>query len=197
MTDSNYRHVLKGRNNNNNIHLWTGNVEVYSNYSLMNPDQVFDGFPSRGNYSPGTGDYPSDYFMSYIYRGGHHIAPLNGPGLGARADTYRSDMMTYKGLASAKAFGATYGHAVRDTDYSLYDHFEYNGVTSTQVMTAVGHAVRATSTMNSFGSFGPYVNKGVTVPMEDLGQALPTDYDNEYGRNKVQEWRGVASARAL
>jgi hypothetical protein len=61
-------------------------------------------------------------------------------------------------------FASGYGHVKRVTDYSLYNNYIFDGVTSTNVFPS------------------------------GYGQANTA---SDYGRNKVKEWAGVASARAL
>ena len=197
------RPVLKGRTSTQNIHSWKNKAEVYSNWSLMNPSHVLDGAPDR-HVEPGAGNYPGDYFMSYIMRGGQHIAPMKDPGLGARIDGMRYGPMQYRGLTGAKAFPSNFGHAYdRASDYALYSNFIFDGLTSAQAIpsTTTGHAVRYTSTINSFGSFGPYVHKGAastSVFPSSYGQAEPaTASSSAYRSAKVNTWQGVASAKAL
>lgn len=197
------RPVLKGRTSSGSVHFWKGTVGTYSNWDLMNTSHVLDGAPNT-SVTPGTGDYPHDYFTSYIWRGRHHIAPMPDPGNGTRADGYRYRPLTYRGLDGAKAFGSSYGHAYdRANDYANWTNFVFAGLTSAVAIpsSTTGHEVRYTSTINSFGSFGPYINKGVTPSKafsSSYGQALPSAHDSsDYRSSKVNEWRGVASARAL
>lgn len=197
------RPVLKGRTSAENIHTWKNKAEVYSNWSLMNTSHVLDGGPDR-HVSPGTGNYPGDYFMSYIYRGGQHIAPMVGPGLGNRIDGMRYRPMEYRGLTGAAAFPSGYGHAAdRAYDYALYSNYIFDGLTTAQAIpsASTGHAVRYTSTINSFGSFAPYVHKGATSTVafpSGYGQAEPaTASASDYRSKKVNVWQGVASAKAL
>ena len=194
------RPVLKGRSSANAVNPYKGSAGTYSNWAIWNTDQVLDGAPDN-NVAPGTGNHPGNRFLSQLFNGTTlYVHPLSGTfqnGIGERFDP-----LTYKGLAGAVAFPTSFGHVPRETDYS-YDTHTYRGVASSQVMTSVGHAIRAegsAGTAASFGHFAPYENKGVTsttVFDSGYGQTVPVGYDNEYGRNRVLEHRGVPSSKAL
>jgi hypothetical protein len=105
-----------------------------------------------------------------------------------------------RALDGAKAFESSFGHQIRTTDYSYNRRYEH--IYKFERMVNPGHAVRYTSqsgAADSFGAFGPYTFKGAGDGAfgTSYGQTLPEGYDNLYGRNKVNEWRGVPSARAL
>jgi hypothetical protein len=106
--------------------------------------------------------------------------------------------MEYKGLAGAAAFPSGFGHADRTSDYS-YNNYIFDGVSSANVFANTGHAPRtdAQGAPASFGSFRPDEYNGLAsakVFTADYGQANVT---GDYGREKVQEWYGVPSAKAL
>ena len=197
------RPVLKGRTSTQNIHIWKNKAEVYSNWSLMNPSHVLDGAPDR-HVDPGTGNYPGDYFTSYIFRGRQHIAPMTAPGLGARVDGMRYRPLEYRGLTGAKAFSDDFGHsATRVTSYSLYSNYVFDGIPGAETLpsSTVGHSRRYTSTINSFGSFDPYIHKGTSSSEafpSTFGQANPSAHNSsDYRSAKVNEWRGTPSSKAL
>lgn len=193
-----YRNIIKGRNSNDAVHPTKG-VGEYSNWDLLNTSHALDGAPDR-HYAPGTGDYPNDYALTYEWRGLHKISPLKDPGLGPELTWADHHPFEYKGLESTQALknpGHAYG---RENDNANWTNFFFVGVPSAEPLATddIGHAVRAESVWNSFGSFGPNVHKGVgDQVMADPGKAVPTEYDYELGFNKINEWQGVPSSKAL
>ena len=196
-----YRQVTKGRNANDSVHPDKG-VGEYSNYSLWNTSHVLDGAPNN-HHVPGTGYFAGDYYLSSIMTGAFldPAIPLEGPGLGPELDWYTlfSTLLAKRGEDGQHAFGgASFGHALRDSDYSY--GYAQHAADMTEELANGGHAERyvdGAGAANSFGHFAPHVHKGVTVVFSDYGQAVPDNYDNEYGHNKPMEWRGVPSAQIL
>ncbi len=193
------RPVLRGRSSTGNVHPWKGTEEVYSNYSIYNSSQILDGAPNN-DHTPGTGRHPHDLKMSRIFRGlENREQPLDAPGGGARIEGMRYRPLENKAAGNNKVFKSGFGHVDRVTSYSLVPPYSHSY--KFQPLDVVGHAARdidADGTANSFGRFGPHVNKGVTdEPLDRDGQTVPEGYDNEYGRNRVLEWQGIPSARAL
>lgn len=196
------RPVLKGRTSANMVHPYKNKVGVYSFWVNWSPDQVLDGAPDN-HHVPGTGRHPGNVFLSQVFRGAMtYLHPLAGDFAdGAGYEGARFKPMEYKGLAGAKAFPAGFGHADRVSEYS-YNNNIFDGVTSAKVLTNVGHAKRteAQGAPATFGVFIPDAFQGVTstqIFTSGYGQAIPAGYDNEYGRNRVKEFRGVPSAKAL
>jgi hypothetical protein len=196
------RPVLKGRTSANMVHPYKNRVGTYSFWVNWSPDQVLDGAPDN-NHVPGTGRHPGNVFLSQVFRGTSlYIHPLSGSFAdGAGYDGARFRPNEYKGLTGAKAFPANFGHADRVSEYS-YNNNIFDGVTSSNIMANTGHARRteAQGAASSFGFFIPAEFKGVTsttVFTSGYGQSIPEGYDNEYGRNRVKEFRGVPSAKAL
>lgn len=198
------RPVLKGRNASDNVNPYTGQVAVYSNYSIYNTSHVLDGAPNN-DHVIGTGRHPHDLKMSRLFRGlENNEQPLKDPGAGAALSWYYklSTAITRQGEGTQDVFASGYGHADRVTSYSLWEPWTYRGVTDAPLDGTYGHARRgvdAAGTANSFGTLGLFDYHGVTPePLEDAGDALadkPTG--NEYGFQKVNEWKGVPSARVL
>lgn len=200
------RPVLRGVNTNDMVNPYTsmtGKAKgkgTYSYYPLYNTSHVLTGAPDNAHV-PGTGYAPGDVFMSQIFRGvTFYIHPLSGTfrnGYG----TGRFSPDTFKGLSGAKAFPSDFGHADRSSDYS-YNNNIFDGVTSANVFLNTGHGPRteAQGAPSSFGVFRPdephFVTSGA-VFTATYGQAIPAGYDNAYGKNKVQEWRGLPSSKAL
>lgn len=203
-----YRPVLKGRTasefafqeKTNTLSGKTRTaVGVYSHYAFFGSG-VLDGAPDN-NHVPGTGYHPSGLALSRRFLGLDTKNALDGAGDGARVDGARYRPLEYRGLAGAAALRTvSLGHAPRTTDYSMYDNFTFDGV-GTEALASAGHARRsigAVGAPDSFGSFDPYLYKGVgSAALAGASSTYPTGYDSEYGRNRVNEWRGVPSSRAL
>jgi len=196
------RPVLRGRNTNDMVNPWKGTAGTYSFYPLFAPG-LLTGAPDN-HHVPGTGRHPGSLFLSQVFTGSvFYIHPLSGvfPDGTATYDGARFRPLEYKGLSGAAAFTAGYGHAIdRANDYALYSNYKFDGVTSAEVFAAgFGHAARseAQGAPSSFGLFRPFDVHGVvssTIFTSGYGQA---NVESDYGRNKVQEWSGVPSAKAL
>lgn len=199
------RPVLKGRSSAEMINPYTTltgkskGTGTYSFYPLYSTSHVLDGAPDNHNI-PGSGRHPGNRFLSQIFVGTTlYIHPLSGTFAdGSGYDGARYKPLEYKGLSGAKAFPSEFGHADRVSDYS-YNNNIFDGVTSAQIFANTGHAQRtdAEGAPNSFGFFQPAIHNGVSstkVFAAGYGQANTT---SDYGREKVQEWYGVPSARAL
>ena len=203
------RPILKGQNTNQMVNPYTtmsGKAKgtgTYSHYPLYSTSHILDGAPDN-HHVPGTGYFPGDVFMSQIFNGSTlYIHPLAGtfPDGTATYDGARFRPMEFKGLVGAKAFPTSFGHVERENEYKLRQ-YSFKGLASAKAMDNVGHAPRtdAQGAPNTFGVFRPYEEHFVPsseVFPSTFGQAIPTGYNNEYGKNKVQEWRGVASSKAL
>lgn len=192
-----FKPVLKGKNSNDAVHTWKGTVGTYSNWDLFNTSHVLDGAPNT-NHVPGEGREPHGLQLSRWFNGLRDKWPMDGAGSGARIDGMRYRPLEYKGSESQKVFGTAFGHQDRVTSYSYYSNYVFDGI-GVEVLDDVGHVRRATSTAFSFGAFDPYINKGIsTTPLNDSGHAFPeTDDNTYYGFEKVNEWKGVPSAKAL
>jgi hypothetical protein len=194
------RKVLKGRNTNNMVNPYKGTAGTYSFYPLFSTDHVLDGAPNT-NYTPGSGEFPHGLNLSRVFTGlDNAIQPLKSAGGGARIDGMRFRPFENRSTAGAEVFDNSFGHEIRETEYSYNRRYEH--IYKFERMDDPGHALRytdAAGTADSFGAFGPTLRKGVGdgAFAADFGQIVPAGYDNEYGRNRVNEWRGVASAKAL
>jgi hypothetical protein len=172
-----------------------GVVGTYSYYPLKGGSHVLDGAPDN-HHVPGTGDSPGNVLLSQLFTGSTLYAGTT-PLAGTFADgttTFggmRFRPSEYKGLTTAKALDG--GHAKRTTDYSLYSNYIFDGVTSTEAFAGMGHAKRVTA----YSFYNNYIFDGVAsteVMKSGYGQANTA---SEYGRNKVGEYKGVPSAKAL
>jgi hypothetical protein len=189
------RPVLAGDNTKNWVHTWKNSVGEYSNWSLMSTStSPFDGFPDN-QYVLGT--YKHARLLEYLYSGKQHVAPMDEPGNGTRITGMRYRPQEYKGLAGAAAFPSDFGHAPRrNLYYGHYSNNIFDGVTSADVFAGIGHAQRFSQPYG--GPFKPFIYQGVgSSAISDPGSPVPSGYDNAYGKNHVQEWRGVPSARVL
>ena len=203
------RPVLKGLNTGEMVNPYktmTGKEKgtgTYSYYPLYSTSHILDGAPDN-DHTPGTGYFPGDVFMSQLFNGSTlYIHPLSGvfPDGKATYDGARFRPMEYKGLSGSVAFPSSFGHEERENEYKLRQ-YTFKGVTSSKTLNDGGHAPRTEEegAPASFGYFRPEEFHGVAstkVFTVDFGQALPEGYDHAYGRNRVQEWRGVPSSRAL
>lgn len=202
------RPVLKGRTTAGMVNPYTSMTGIakgtgtYSFYPLYSTSHVLDGAPDN-HFAPGTGEFPGNRFLSQVFNGTTlYIHPLSGtfPDGSATYDGARFKPLEYKGITGAKAFPADFGHASRaDLEYSLYNNYIFDGVTSANIFANTGHGQRTedAGAPSSFGFFQPTQFNGVTsttVFTSGYGQANTT---GDYGREKVQEWYGVPSAKAL
>ena len=190
-----YKPVLAQRNSKNFIGP-KGKVGVYSNYELRDTGtKIFTGFPDR-QYVMGTKNDIN--ILEYIFAGRQHIAPMKDPGLGVDTSYMRGRPYELRATGGAKVFPTGYGHVDRLTSYSSYSNYIPDGLDNAQPLKAAGHLRRVNAGLSYGGAFDPLVNRGVSVaPMAKAGQVLPTGYTNPYGKNKVNEYRGLASTRAL
>ncbi len=194
------RPILRGRNIRSeyvNVHKSSAKqVGTYSHYPLFGKG-LLDGGPDN-NHTPGSGRSPHGLKLTRTFNGSGDQTKANSlsdSGQGARMTGFRWKPLEYKGTVSI--FNSGYGHADRrGIYYQLYSNESFDGVTSAQVMTNVGHAKRAigaTGTANTFGAFDPFVRKGVgSSALND-----PAHTGVTYAHNTINEWKGVASAKAL
>ncbi len=188
--------TLRGRDADNFIHTWKVKVGVYSNYALMDTgSKLLAGFPDN-EYTLGSLKHAR--LFEYIFAGKQHIAPMAGAGGETRLSYHRTKPLEYKG--TVPAFPAGYGHASnRGLYYEGYSNFVFDGIASSEALLAAGHVRRFTTTYG--GAFDPYIFKGTPSSLAmpgTVGQALPaTATTSNYGHNKVNEWRGTPSSKAL
>ena len=196
------RPVLRGQSTANMVNPYytmTGKAKgtgTYSYYPLYSTSQLLTGAPDN-DHTPGTGRHPGNVLLSQLFTGSTLYAgttPLGGtfPDGKATYDGARYRPFEYRGLSTAKALDG--GHAVgRASDYALYSNYQFDGVASAEAFSGMGHPKRVTA----YSLYNSYIFDGVTsanVFTADYGQANVT---SAYGRNKNQEWKGVASAKAL
>lgn len=192
-----HRPVLKGRNSNDSVHTWKGTAGTYSNWSVFNTSHVLDGAPNE-DHEPGSGRHPHGLAMSRWFNGEDQLAGIKNVGGGARIDGMRYRPLEYKGTDGQGVFSGTWGHdADRETAYSGWSNIKFHGI-GDPPLADPGHGRRSESDAATFGAFDPHVYKGIPAgPLEDPGVAPPVGYDNAYGKNRVNEWRGVPSANAI
>lgn len=194
------RPVLKGQNTKDMVNPYKGTAGTYSYYPLFSTSHVLDGAPDR-NHVPGTGYFPGNVFLSQLLNGSTlYVHPLsgtfrNGYGFG------RFNPDGYRGLEATRAFTATFGHELRYNEYR-YNNNIFDGVPSTDAFLNTGHGPRteAQGAPNSFGVFRPdepHFVASSKAMADGYGSGVPVGYDNAYGKNRVQEWRGIPAAQAL
>ena len=200
------RPVLKGQTTAGMVNPYTtmtGKAKgtgTYSYYPLYSTSHVLDGAPDN-HYVPGSNDSAGNLFLSQIFTGSTlYIHPLSGtfPDGTATYDGARFRPMEYKGLVGAKAFPTSFGHVERENEYKLRQ-YAFKGVASAVAFANTGHAARtdAQGAPASYGYFRPEEEHGVAsakVFPSTFGQANTA---SDYGRQKVQEWKGIPSAKAL
>lgn len=191
------RPVLKGRNVNDMVNVFKGTAGTYSFYPDFGSG-VLDGAPDR-NHVPGTGYFPGDVLMSQLFNGTvFYIHPLSGD----FADGYgfgRFNPTLFKGLSGAKVFPTNFGHEERENEYKVRQ-YRFRGVASAEPFKDLGHAYGRTEQDGapaSFGFFQPELFQGT-----DSSKVFATGYGQEYattdyGQQRIQEWAGVPSAKAL
>lgn len=200
------RPVLKGRSTANMVNPYTTmtgrqkSTGVYSFYPLYSSDHVLDGAPDK-HYVPGTGAHPGNVFLSQLFTGAvFYLHPLAGEFADGRGERFRPN--EFKGLDGAAVFQPGYGKPQQFFSEYNYNNFIFDGVPSAEALANPGFARRteAEGAPASFGFFIPDLHQGVdstVVFQSGYGQAYPTTFDNPYGKNRVQEFRGVPSAKAL
>lgn len=196
------RPVLRGQSTANMVNPYytmTGKAKgtgTYSYYPLYSTSKLLTGGPDN-NHTPGTGRHPGNVFLSQLFNGSTLYAgttPLGGtfPNGSATYDGARYRPFEYRGLSTAKALDG--GHAVgRANDYALYSNYQFDGVTSAEAFSGMGHAKRVTA----YSLYNSYIFDGVTSANVFTASYGQPNVTGDYGRNKNQEWKGVASAKAL
>lgn len=199
-----YRPILRGQNDSDWVNTYTGRRGTYSNWSLMSSAHVLDGAPNT-NHTPGTGYSPHGLQLTRRFLGyDAETARVKNAGSGARLTGMRYRPKEYKGLDGAEVFQSNFGHVVRVTAYSQHSNWIYYGLAIDDPLLNPGHPVRNYGDPGvpaTFGVFRPSEPHGVAaaqVFVSTYGQAVPaTASTNPYGHNRVREWRGVTSAKAL
>lgn len=194
-----------------NINSYTGEVEKYSNWSIFNPVHLLQDAPLE-DHTPGEGRHPHDLHMSRVFQGlEDDEQPLREAGDGPRLSGFRYGPYLNRAAGNNLVFKASYGHApgtpiAPSGQIYWYSNFVFGGLTQEQPLKDPGHAPRligATGTASTFGRFIPEdPDPTRTDPLTgtDYGQTVPTTNtveDNPYGRNRVNEWFGVPSSKAL
>lgn len=194
---------FSGRSTGDYEHPYKG-AGTYSNWSIFHGDGPLSVFPANEeNHVPGTGRHPHNVQMSRYYTGlEDRTQPLDDPGMGPELTWHRkySDVITIQGEGAQKAFGVDYGHEDRVTSYSRWAEYIYRGVTPAPLADP-GHEFRRLNegTANWFGPTEPLQYHGVSkTPLHDPGATIEDKPQGlDYAFQKVQEWKGVPSAKAL
>lgn len=199
-----YRPILPGQDTNSWKHNVTGEEGVYSNWSLQSSEHLLDGAPLN-DHVPGTGRHPHGLLHSQMYEGTHRYAPMELARYnhgGQNAPYLRHARLEFHGVEGANVFPVGFGHdGTRELSTSRWSNFKFRGVPSAE-MTVTGHAIRYAGdpgVPSGFGRDRPFEYQGVgDDKLEDAGLALADKPSGpEYAFQKVQEWHGVPSAKAL
>jgi hypothetical protein len=212
-----HRPVLPGQNSNNWRHNVTGELGVYSNWSLQSSTHLLEDMPIR-DHVPGTGYHPHGVLLTQMFLGTHSYFPMELARFshgGQDAPYLRHAHWEFHGVDSAEVFhsgewGYDYVADPRDPDrrvftFSRHSNLWFYGVPSAD-STFDGRPFRAWDDpdLPSFATrHAPYEYKGVGDDrIEDPGEPLSVKYaraetSNEHAHQRTQEWFGVASAKAL
>lgn len=191
------RPVTKGRNYNDSFNVYKGTVGTYSNWSLYNKSHVLDGAPNRDVVLGDNTRLSRPTLLEYLWSGGQHVAPMVDPGAGERVEGMRWNPLLHRGVPGSQALDADNAHD-RDyrSDYSRYSNYIFDGLEIAEPLNDPGHSVRYTAAWG--GASRPFEHQGVAQAMEDdSATGVPEGTSNPYGYNKVNEWHGIPSARAL
>lgn len=180
----------------------TGETEE-SNYSYSEgknlSGQVFADIP---DHEPGTGYYPGDVAMTRRFLGQDTQNELDDPGEGA--DTSYLGHVTWPNPVPGAEVMGDPGHELgRDNPYARHTNFEpHQGVPSTDKTLDGGHPVRYEwdeDVPTGGGATQPLEYHGVTEqPLDDSGREKPeVNAEGIYGHQRVNEWKGVPSAKVL
>lgn len=195
-----YRPILPGQNTNEWRHVVTGEKAVYSNWQLMSETQALEDMPLE-HHEPGTGRHPHGILSSQMFTGEQRYAPMELSKYshgGQRAAYLRFDHLEHHGVPAGDMFAGDWGHdGTREFNFSRFQNWGQLAVPSAD-KTLDGHAIRYygdEGVASGFGRYRPYENQGVGEDiMADPGQ----DYEEgRYGFEKVNEYFGVPSAKAL
>jgi hypothetical protein len=207
------RPVFPGQNYNDWVHNTTGEVGIYSNWSLQSSTHLLQGMPVR-DHVPGEGYHPNDTLMTQIWSGQFEYNPMEGSKfspVGQSAPYMRFDQWQFQGVDSAEIFpsdepwGYDYVADPRHADrrlftYSRFSNLWFRGVDSAD-STFEGHEIRYYGDPEApayFGRYQPWVNQGVTeTPLKSPSRTVSDKQESPYGNQRTAEWFGVASAKAL
>lgn len=181
------RPVLRGRNSSEFINVFKGEAGTYSHYALFGPGLLTDA--PDNDHVPGTGYAPGNLTLSRRFTGEDEGSPMDGAGNGVRISGMRFRPLENKAAGNALVFKSGYG---RDVDWG---YFLFDGVDASEALADAGHARRSSGGAASFGAFDPHAFKGVgDGALDGAGQEAA---DRVYGGERVNEWFGVTSAKAL
>jgi len=196
--------IIKGRSTSDFVHPYKG-LGTYSNWSIFAGNGPLADMPEKEDHVPGTGRHPHGLQLSQQFMGlDNEMHPMADPGSGPELTWHTSykDAFALKGKDGQDIFPRDFGHEKRDSSYALKDPWTFRGVAAAP-LEDVGHEQRLfnVGTANWVGATHPYDygSKSVSgTPLEDPGAPIddkPSGLDHAFQR--VNEWKGVPSARAL
>lgn len=193
------RPILAGRNTNNWVHFWKNKVGVYSNYSLQGTSpKVLSGAPDNERTLGTDGKVRKPGYLELIYTGKQPLSPMDNPGSGTRLAGARFRPLEYKGSNGVSAFPSGYGHSTASRFYfEGYNNWVFDGVPGSEAIpsSTVGHPHRTTMTYGA--AFDPYSFRGTAGSLAMPGTIGQANTSSVYGRQKVNEWKGSPSQKAL
>lgn len=188
------RFVLPEQNVNDLVNPYKEGAPKYSYWVNYTQTQLLEDAPLE-DHTPGEGRHPGDYAMSRWFTGKDDASqPLNDPQHPEIAEAGRSfKPWEYKGLD--EIFHDDYGHADdEEGPYATWSNWKFSGLDELQALDDPG-ANKVTAA--TFGAFHPWEHESRAVSdgvLKDGGMDIPEGYDHPYGRNRVNEWRGVVRA---
>ncbi len=216
------RPVLPGQNTDDWRHNVTGELGVYSNWSLQSSTHLLQDAPLR-DHVPGTGYHPNGLLLTQMFLGDHEYTPMElakfSHGGQKWSTTFRlnqpwlfySHWRQFEGVPGANVFHAgAWGYTVdeakdRNFTFSRHSNWHFYGVDSADA-TFDGRPRRYwdDADLPAYARLhAPYEYKGVGDDrVEDPGEVITIKYEraessNEYAFQRTQEWHGVTSAKAL
>lgn len=187
-----YRNVLKGRSSGDFVHHYNGRVGEYSHFALMSASSVLDGAPDNPVVKGAERRYSFMGLLEYIYTGRPHNAPMKDPKDGSGYEGGRFRPLEFKGLTGAFS-GENWGFFGPATESARHSNYIFEGIQTAQALLNPGAPRRFDSPWG--GAFNPWVRNGVgESAMAGAGQPAPADHTSPYGKNRINEWRGVSAA---
>lgn len=196
------RYVLPGQDSSDWVHPYKG-AGKYSNYHLFSSTQLLDGAPLR-DHTPGTGYHPGNVKLSRAFLGlDVNDSPMYVQKFvhgGQSAPYLRYIDSLFHGLPGSEVFGGTWGHdGTREISTSRWSNLKHRGVPSAITLLGGRPPREYGEAIPNFGPIRPFIFQGVGPDkLEDSGQTLDEKpQGHQYAFQRVQEWQGVDSAKAL
>lgn len=224
--DGGYRYtnrpVLPGQNTNDWRHNVTGELGVYSNWSLQSSTHLLQDAPLR-DHVPGTGYHPNGILLTQMFLGDHKYTPMELAKFSHGGQKWSATFSLtqpwllhkpweYNGVA--KVFSGEWGYDYvadprnperRFFTFSRHSNWWFYGVDSADA-TFDGRPRRYwdSEDLPAYARLHePWIYKGISDrAVEDPGEALGVKFaraetSNEFAHQRTKVWQGVTSAKAL